>query len=566
MRIILAVFLAGICFQACNFQAEKSASPTFGGAFFSSEVDLESYYSGTFSDSGVLDLNENWEFLGADSIPGIELELPVFPKSQTIELPHRLPLPNHSIWYRFKGDWDAGFLHINGDDGFQLWENGQQISRNKPGDFFPISAQTDGELIIRVVNNAMAGGLRSVKWMSEETFKKNHASIDSKRGSVFAVRKLTLIQDPELKKQLDGLDSSEIQNLLSEYPILMTEPALLASPDGKFMIRWVSEKSGSTTVVFQDENQKILDSNDGVFSLEIEPGQELNFRMSQEKSQFGSFSFSVPIPAESVKLAVWADSQGGWDTFAKLVKLINSHQPDLSIGVGDLVSDGSEELAYQRLLSHASGLSFPQLLIPGNHDYDGFYEDLNPQFFKKYITGKDAKTYGIQFFGSVGLISLDPNENFPVEIKDASSQADWFHKTVLSEEWKVSPWKIIMLHQPPYSQGWPGYHGEKSIRELLEPYFHAGLIDLVISGHTHDYERLTREFSGNPVTFLIVGGAGGGLEPEGEDSEYPVMDRIIKKNHFGMIQADSLRLELEVFGLGGEKLDSLILRNKTQVN
>jgi predicted phosphodiesterase len=292
----------------------------------------------------------------------------------------------------------------------------------------------------------------------------------------------------------------------------------------------------------------------------------LNFRISQEKSQFGSFNFSAPLPAEKVKLAVWADSQGGWKTFAQLVKLINSHQPDLSIGVGDLVSDGSEELAYPRLLSHVSGLSFPQLLIPGNHDYDGFYEDLNPQFFKKYIYGKDAKTFGLQLFGPVGLISLDPNENFPVEIKDASSQADWFHKTMLSEEWKSSPWKIIMLHQPPYSQGWPGYHGEKSIREFLEPYFHAGLIDLVISGHTHDYERLTREFSGNPVTFLIVGGAGGGLEPEGEDSDFPVMDRLIKKNHFGMIQADSVRLELEVFGLKGEKLDSLILRNKTHPN
>lgn len=566
MSRVIAVLFAGICFQACNFQTEKSASPTFGGAFFSSEVNLDSYYSQAFSDSGVLVLDENWEFLGADSIPGIERDLPEFPKSQTIELPHRLPLPNHSIWYRLRGNWDAGYLHINGDDGVQLWENGQQINRYEPGDFFPVSAQTEGELIIRVVNNAMAGGLRSVKWMSEETFNKHHASINSKRDSIFAVRKLALLRDPELKKQLEGLDSAETQLLLSEYPILMTEPALLVSPDGNHVIRWVSEKSGSMILAFQDETQKILESSDGVFSLDIEPGQELNFRISQEKSQFGSFSFSVPLPAEKVKLAVWADSQGGWDTFAKLMKLISSHQPELSIGIGDLASDGSEELGYPRLLSHVSGLSFPQLLIPGNHDYDGFYEDLNPQFFKKYITGKDAKTYGLQFYEPVGLISLDPNENFPVEIKDASSQADWFHKTMLSEEWKASPWKIIMLHQPPFSQGWPGYHGEKSIRELLEPYFHAGLIDLVISGHTHDYERLTREFSGNPVTFLIVGGAGGGLEPEGEDSEFPKMDLIIKQNHFGMIQADSVRLELEVFGLKGEKLDSLMIQKKTQVN
>ncbi len=566
MSRVIAVLLAGMIFQACNSQTDKSASPTFGGAFFSSKVNLDSYYSGAFSDSGVLVLNENWEFLRADSIPGIDRDLPVFPKGQLIELPHRLSLPNHSIWYRFQGSWESGFLHINGDDGVQLWENGQQVNRHGPGDFFPVSARTDAELIIRVVNNAMAGGLRSVKWMSGEIFKKNQILIASRRDSIFAARKFSLLEDPELKKQSEGLDEEEIRKLLSEYPILMTKPAFLISPDGNHVIRWVSEKSGTMTLDFQDETQKILESNNGVFSLEIEPLQELKFKLSQEKSRFGSFSFSAPLPAEKVKLAVWADSQGGWETFAKLVKLINSHQPDLSIGIGDLVSNGSEELAYPRLLSHVSGLSFPQLLIPGNHDYDGFYEDLNPQFLKKYIYGKDSKTYGLQFFGPVGLISLDPNENFPVEIRGDSPQADWFHKTMHSEEWKASPWKIIMLHQPPYSQGWPGYHGEKSIQKLLDPYFHAGLIDLVISGHTHDYERLTLDFSGHSVTFLIVGGAGGGLEQEGKDSEFPVMDRIIKKNHVGIIQADSLRLELKVFGVEGERLDSLILRNTTQLN
>jgi hypothetical protein len=65
---------------------------------------------------------------------------------------------------------------------------------------------------------------------------------------------------------------------------------------------------------------------------------------------------------------------------------------------------------------------------------------------------------------------------------------------------------------------------------------------------------------------LIVGGAGGGLEPEGENSQFPVMDRLIKKNHFGMIQADSIQLDLEVFGVDGERLDSLILRKTTQLN
>jgi hypothetical protein len=81
------------------------------------------------------------------------------------------------------------------------------------------------------------------------------------------------------------------------------------------------------------------------------------------------------------------------------------------------------------------------------------------------------------------------------------------------------------------------------------------LIDFVIAGHTHDYERLTLNFSGNSVHFLIVGGAGGGLEPKDKSSDYPKMDRVIKEHHFGILDLGKDSFNLRVFNLEGEIID-----------
>jgi hypothetical protein len=82
-----------------------------------------------------------------------------------------------------------------------------------------------------------------------------------------------------------------------------------------------------------------------------------------------------------------------------------------------------------------------------------------------------------------------------------------------------------------------------------------------VAGHTHDYERLTRDFSGNEVTFLVVGGAGGGLEPNGKSSEFPKMDMLIKTHHFGILKVKKERLDWEVYGVEGEVLDRFVMES-----
>lgn len=554
-RVIFLVW-GILILSSCENKSIENASPTYGGAFFSNERLTKVLFGNQFPKDSLQLLDQDWELLSTDSLPGIDRDLPEFEEGDKITLPHRVSLPNHSFWYRSFLDLQEGYLIIDSDDGAQLWIDGKRIRREEELEFFKVEGKANAELIIRGVNNAMAGGLRKVYWIGKSDVDRWRATHRALKDSLIFKSKIQSLQNPEL---LDEINFLSIQEQLIDYPILISEPVLISSADGDYFVRWVSEKAGEANLIFEDGSVAKINSENEVFTFSLEDYSNHSFRISQEKSFFGPFEFSIPKPKESVRLAIWADSQGGWETFQTVSDRISMHQPDLSIGAGDLVNNGSETYAFPRFLQKLSTMNSPQLLVPGNHDYDGFYEDLQPKLLRKYIQRSSDKSYGMQQIGAVAIISLDPNLYFPVAIPEGSDQFNWFEEAMESEAWNASPWKIIVLHQPPYSQGWPGYQGEKSVLGLLEPYFHQGKIDLVIAGHTHDYERLTRDFSGNKITFLIVGGAGGGLEPIGQESDFPEMDLLIKAHHFGVLELDSMRFSWRVYGLDGQELDSLLV-------
>lgn len=74
------------------------------------------------------------------------------------------------------------------------------------------------------------------------------------------------------------------------------------------------------------------------------------------------------------------------------------------------------------------------------------------------------------------------------------------------------------------------------------------------------------DFSGHPVHFLVIGGAGGGLEPKEEQSDYPQMDQLIKKHHYGILEIDSSRMHFKAYDLEGNSMDELITGKRVLSN
>lgn len=95
--------------------------------------------------------------------------------------------------------------------------------------------------------------------------------------------------------------------------------------------------------------------------------------------------------------------------------------------------------------------------------------------------------------GDVTFVALDSNDARNVE------QRAWLEATLAAAS---TTWKIVALHHPPYSAGYQG--SSKETREVFSPLFERYGVQLVLSGHEHDYQR---SHPVNGVTYVVSGGA-----------------------------------------------------------
>lgn len=97
--------------------------------------------------------------------------------------------------------------------------------------------------------------------------------------------------------------------------------------------------------------------------------------------------------------------------------------------------------------------------------------------------------------GDVLLVGLDSNT------PDDPEQLAWLETTLQNS---TAPWRIVALHHPPYSAGYQG--SSEEARAAFSPLFARYGVQLVLSGHDHDYQR-SRPVDG--VTYVVTGAAAG---------------------------------------------------------
>lgn len=76
----------------------------------------------------------------------------------------------------------------------------------------------------------------------------------------------------------------------------------------------------------------------------------------------------------------------------------------------------------------------------------------------------------------------------------------------------TEPWLIVAIHESPYSAGYQG--SNIAVRDRYVPLFERYGVQLVLSGHDHDYQR-SKVIGG--VTYVVTG-AGGRTRGTGEDT------------------------------------------------
>ena len=127
------------------------------------------------------------------------------------------------------------------------------------------------------------------------------------------------------------------------------------------------------------------------------------------------------------------------------------------------------------------------LAILGNHDVMGGHADAQVA-----ALGMPGRWYS-EVIGDVTFVALDSNEPGNAE------QRAWLERTLAAA---TTTWKIVALHHPPYSAGYQG--SNLQARDAFSQLFERYGVQLVLSGHEHDYER---SVSINGVTYVVSGGA-----------------------------------------------------------
>ena len=380
-------------------------------------------------------LEGTWYFLPEKTaqglIPGF---IPDFQESIAVALPHRVNMPDQALWYQTNVVLpdSATRMAISADDGAQVWLNAQMLLRDQFGHFIlPGQRNRVNNLQIRVLNNALEGGLRSITLLT-----------------------------PKARKP----------------PV--------------------------------------------------------------------HFSF-------------WGDSQGGWPVFRQLAAQMQRYPDHFSIGLGDLVGNGIDReqwIDFEKIL-YALSADREVFLIPGNHDYDGYYQDLVSNHYRQLVQLQPGQTTWYSFSrGNAIFLMLDPNGNFPLSID--SLQQQWAMEVLSSEAWQRADWRFVALHQFPYGQGWEGHEGDLFLRDWIASLAEKYRIDFVLGGHNHDYERLSKNYGQQATHFILSGGAGGGLEAPPNNPQ-PQMDNILKVHHFCRMILHDNKAELLVYDLNGHIIDQV---------
>lgn len=228
------------------------------------------------------------------------------------------------------------------------------------------------------------------------------------------------------------------------------------------------------------------------------------------------------------------DGAPNTDDIVAVANLIKSVKIHALIHCGDMATNGSDYdtavgMYYGKYIYPYRGTvpayagTAPNHFHPaiGNHDVNvttdiGDYLDyFNPPNNGRYY---DFVIGACHFFVLNPFNRTDdgmPDWEADVTTIGTSRQFKWF---AAAASRATSPWKIVILHTPPYTSDTTHTPGSTAMRWPFATYG----IDLVYSGHAHDYERLLV----GGVNYVVTGTGGGPLYDFGT----PVSGSVIRYN------------------------------------
>ena len=214
--------------------------------------------------------------------------------------------------------------------------------------------------------------------------------------------------------------------------------------------------------------------------------------------------FQVPNAGkdrDTFTFIAYGDNRAGWDHSDKIHRQLLANMakdsPAFVLNTGDLVFGGDHEDYWDKFFNEGHDLfaSVPFEPSIGNHDSSqrNFY-GLN------FDLGENKQAYYYYEYGHSVFIALDTTRNF------APGSAQYKFLVDRLEKARGKSPIVVFFHHPAYS--FSMHKSDPQVQSYLVPLFEKYGVDLVLTGHDHNYQRVGPL---NGVTYIVTGGGGGPL-------------------------------------------------------
>ncbi len=267
-----------------------------------------------------------------------------------------------------------------------------------------------------------------------------------------------------------------------------------------------------------------------------------------------------PCPAApSVTFALLTDTQGDPDLVHAFAQQIARGPSTFVLHGGDFVNVGGSEQQWHDY--HAATQEYAARLATvatiGNHER--YWDQAYMNFGRYFAVGQRWYTFSA---GPVDVVVIN-SEDIRHESFNRPQRA-WLGKELqrlASAPDTEQRWRIVLTHHAPFSSGlanaWviPFERGTLLRRDYV-PVFERHEVQLVLTGHTHIYERSQRH-----GIHYVVGGASGGLRGLfGSCNPYSTFLRW--ERTYSQFVAERHQIVMTTYDVHGKVIDRLVLRRQ----
>lgn len=271
---------------------------------------------------------------------------------------------------------------------------------------------------------------------------------------------------------------------------------------------------------------------------------------------------TVRAPGQAFNFIVFGDSgrgsQGQFSLAAEMARLTPA--PDFLVHAGDIIYASRLRAHYADRFFTPYRHLLPRIGFwpcPGNHEFEDGRADAYQEVFELPANGPEGLPADFNYwfdYASARFAMIDSNAD---EATLAQRVAPWLRQ-VMSEP--GPRWKFAVLHHPPYTGG--KYAPDQRIQRALVPTFETVGIDVVFSGHDHNYQR-THPLRGGQIVapdegiVYIITGAGGATLYQPAATSRPTFTAAADHEHhsFTHVAIDGGTLRMRQVTIGGDVLD-----------